>query len=143
MPEEPKTNSPFIVIKENIKIIRKMAPIIILDFHAEATAEKIAMRYFLDGKISALIGTHTHVQTKDETITAKGTAYITDVGITGSFDSVIGMQKGPIIKRFLGNNDERFKLAKKDVRMDAVEIEIDNKNGKAFSIRSIQIAENT
>jgi len=143
MPEEPKTNSPFIVIKENIKIIRKMAPIIILDFHAEATAEKIAMRYFLDGKISALIGTHTHVQTKDETITAKGTAYITDVGMTGSFDSVIGMQKGPIIERFLGNNDERFKLAKKDVRMDAVEIEIDNKNGKAYSIRSIQIAENT
>jgi metallophosphoesterase (TIGR00282 family) len=143
MPEIPKTLPPFITIKENLNKIQKISPLIIIDFHAEATAEKIAMKHFLDGKISALIGTHTHVQTRDEVITKKGTAYITDVGMTGSFDSVIGMQKGPIIKRFLGKTDERFRLAKTDVRMDAVEFEINNKNGRALSIRSIQIAENT
>ncbi len=143
MPEEPKTISPFLVIKENLKNIRAMASIIIVDFHAEATAEKIAMRYFLDGKISALIGTHTHVRTADENITKKGTAYITDVGMTGSFDSVIGMQKSPIIRKFFGDQDAHLRLAKQDVRMDAVEIKINNDNGKAYSIRSFQIAEDT
>ncbi len=143
MPEKPKAISPFIVIKKHLNKIREIAPIIIVDLHAEATAEKIAMRHFLNGKVSALIGTHTHVQTADEIITEKGTAYITDIGMTGPFDSVIGMQKDPIIRKFLGNKDEQFKLAKGDVRMNAVAIEIDNENGKAYSIRRIQIAEDT
>ncbi len=143
MPDEPKSTSPFTVISENLEEIQDMTPIIIVDMHAEATAEKIAMRYFLDGKVSALIGTHTHVQTADESITEKGTAYITDVGMTGPFDSIIGMHPQPIISKFLGNTNEQFKLAKKDVRMNAVAFEINDKTGRATSIRRIQIAEDT
>ncbi|MCK4422244.1 TIGR00282 family metallophosphoesterase [candidate division WOR-3 bacterium] len=143
MPEKPKTLPPFKVIQERIEELREITTFIIVDIHAEATAEKIAMRYFLDGKVSAIIGTHTHVQTSDETVTKKGTAYITDVGMTGSFDSILGMQAEPIIRKFLGKEDERFKLAKMDVRMNAVEIEIDEKNGKAYSIRRLQVADDT
>jgi len=143
MPEEPATRNPFSVIKEEIKSIRKITPIIIVDMHAEATAEKIAMRYFLDGKVSSIIGTHTHVQTADEMLTQKGTAYITDVGMTGPFDSVIGMKPEPIIRKFLGNEEEQFKLARKNVRMNAVEIEIEDKTGMSKSIKRINIADTT
>ena len=101
------------------------------------------MRYFLDGQISALIGTHTHVQTADEIVSSSGTAYITDVGMTGAFDSVIGMQVKPIIKKFMGDKEQQFRLAKNDIRMNAVEIEISEGTGKAKSIRRIQIGENS
>ena len=101
------------------------------------------MRYFLDGQISALIGTHTHVQTADEIVSSSGTAYITDVGMTGAFDSVIGMQAKPIIKKFMGDKEQQFRLAKNDIRMNAVEIEISEGTGKAKSIRRIQIGENS
>lgn len=143
MPKEPVTKNPFKIAKECIGELLKITPIVIMDMHAETTAEKIAMRYFLDGRISALVGTHTHVQTADETITTGGTAYITDVGMTGPFDSVIGMQAKPIIKKFMDNKKERFKLAKNDIRMNAVEIEISENSGRAESIRRIQIGENT
>jgi metallophosphoesterase (TIGR00282 family) len=143
MPKEPKTKSPFETLKECVEKLIEITPIIIVDMHAETTAEKIAMRYFMDGRISALIGTHTHVQTADEIIAPGGTAYITDVGMTGAFDSVIGMQSEPIIKKFMGNKDESFKLAKEDVRMNAVEIEIEENTGRAKSIRRIQIGENS
>ncbi|MEO0294035.1 MAG: TIGR00282 family metallophosphoesterase [candidate division WOR-3 bacterium] len=143
MPEKPKTLNPFEIIKNCVEKLGKVSPIIIVDIHAETTAEKIAMRYFLDGKISALVGTHTHVQTADEMITKKGTAYITDVGMTGAFESIIGMQSEPVIKKFMGKKDEAFKLAKEDVWMNAVEIEIDENSGKANSIRRIKIGENS
>lgn len=143
MPEEPKTENPFKVISKELDSIAEKTPNIIIDMHAEATAEKIAMRHFLSGKISALIGTHTHVQTADEIITRDGTAYITDVGMTGPFDSVIGMEAVPIIKKFLGGNNEQFKLAKKNVKMNAVEFEINGKTGKAKSIRRIEIGEDS
>ncbi len=143
MPKEPKTKSPFETLKECVEKLLDITPIIIVDMHAETTAEKIAMRYFMDGRISALIGTHTHVQTADEIISPGGTAYITDVGMTGAFDSVIGMQSEPIIQKFMGNKDESFKLAKEDVRMNAVEIEIEDNTGRAKSIRRIQIGENS
>jgi metallophosphoesterase (TIGR00282 family) len=143
MPKEPKTKNPFETLQKCVETLREITPIIIADMHAETTAEKIAMRYFMDGQISALIGTHTHVQTADEIISAGGTAYITDVGMTGAFDSVIGMQSAPIIKKFMGNKEESFRLAKNDVRMNAVEIEIEDRTGKAKSIRRIQIGENS
>lgn len=143
MAEKPKTRNPFKLIKNCVEELIPITPIIIVDMHSETTAEKIAMRHFLDGKISALVGTHTHVQTADEIISPSGTAYITDIGMTGAFDSVIGMQPKPIIKKFLGNKNESFKLAKKDVRMNAVEIEIEDNTGKSKSIRRIQIAENS
>ncbi len=143
MPKKPKTRNPFEIMKDCVEKLLKITSIIIIDMHAETTAEKIAMRYFLDGKISALIGTHTHVQTSDEIISPAGTAYITDVGMTGPFDSIIGMQAQPIIKKFLGDKEQSFKLAKNDVRMNAVEIEIAKNTGKAKSIRRIQIAENS
>jgi metallophosphoesterase (TIGR00282 family) len=143
MPKEPKTSSPFKSVQECVKSLLLITPIIIIDIHAETTAEKIAMRYFLDGQISALIGTHTHVQTADEIISSGGTAYITDVGMTGAFDSVIGMQAKPIIKKFMGDKNQSFKLAKNDVRMNAVEIEINDNTGKAESIRRIEIGENS
>jgi len=143
MPQKPKTTSPFETVKNCVEKLLKITSIIIIDMHAETTAEKIAMRYFLDGRISALIGTHTHVQTADEIISPGGTAYITDVGMTGAFDSVIGMQAKPIIKKFMGDKEQPFKLAKKDIRMNAVEIEIAEATGKAKSIRRIEIGENS
>jgi len=143
MPREPKTTNPFETVKNCVEKLLKITSIIIIDMHAETTAEKIAMRYFLDGRISALIGTHTHVQTADEIISPGGTAYITDVGMTGAFDSVIGMQAKPIIKKFMGDKEQPFKLAKKDIRMNAVEIEIAEGTGKAKSIRRIEIGENS
>ncbi len=143
MPKEPKTKNPFKLVEKCVRNLLEITPIIIIDIHAETTAEKIAMRYFLDGKISALIGTHTHVQTADEIISSSGTAYITDVGMTGAFDSVIGMQAKPIIKKFMGDKKQSFKLAKNDVRMNAVEIEINESTGKAKSIRRIEIGENS
>lgn len=143
MPKEPKTRNPFLLVKECVESILTVTPIIIIDIHAETTAEKIALRYFLDGQISALVGTHTHVQTADEKISPRGTAYITDIGMTGAFDSIIGMQAKPIIKRFMGDKEQQFRLAKNDVRMNAVEIEIDDITGKAKSIRRIEIGENS
>ena len=143
MPKEPKTRNPFNLVKECVENILAVTPVIIIDIHAETTAEKIATRYFLDGQISALVGTHTHVPTADEMVSKSGTAYITDIGMTGAFDSVIGMQAKPIIKRFMGDKEQQFRLAKNDVRMNAVEIEIDDITGKAKSIRRIEIGENS
>ncbi|MGQ9845380.1 MAG: TIGR00282 family metallophosphoesterase [Caldisericia bacterium] len=107
----------------------------IVDFHAEATSEKKAMLHFLSGKISALIGTHTHVQTADEEILESGTAYITDVGMTGSFDSVIGIEKKAAISHFLTKLPYRFKVADEDLRLNSVVLEINEKNGKTLMIK--------
>ncbi len=110
--------------------------IIIVDFHAESTSEKKALGWYVDGRASALFGTHTHVQTADETILEKGTGYITDVGMTGSFDSVIGMRKELSIEKFVRQNKVRFKTAEKDCRINGIVFEI-GKNGRTESLRRI------
>ncbi len=129
---------PFRVAELKLAKLMKKTNIIILDFHAEATSEKIAMGWFLDGKISAVIGTHTHVQTNDAQILPKGTAYITDVGMTGPFDSVIGIKKEIILERFINQIPYRLIPANSDPRLSAVLLDIDDKSGKASSIKAIQ-----
>jgi metallophosphoesterase (TIGR00282 family) len=115
------------------------AKIIIVDFHAEATAEKIALGWHLDGRISALIGSHTHVQTADERILPKGSAYITDAGMTGPFDSVIGMKKETAVERFITQKPIFYRIAEGDIRFCGVVVRVDKKTGLARSIERIQI----
>jgi metallophosphoesterase (TIGR00282 family) len=109
----------------------------IVDMHAEATSEKIALGWYLDGRITALVGTHTHVPTADETILPKGSAYITDLGMSGPYDSVIGMEKQTVIKKFLDQIPARFEVAKGDPRLSCVLIEADATEGRALSIQRI------
>lgn len=139
MPPEPPKINPFDAIDEALKFVED-TNVKIVDFHAEATAEKIALANYLDGKVTAVIGTHTHIMTADERILKNGTAYITDVGMTGPFDSVIGMEIESVIKKLRGNN-ERMKIAKDDIRMNAVIICVDVLTGKAKEIRRIEIGE--
>ena len=131
---------PFRTISEELVKMRKITPNIIVDFHAEATAEKIAMAWHLNGKVSALIGTHTHVQTADETIMNLGTAYITDVGMTGPYDSVIGMKKEVAIKRFIQQMPERYQPADSDLKFAGVVITIHSQTGKAEKIHRLLIS---
>ncbi len=121
--------------------INEQTKITILDFHAEATAEKIALANYLDGKISMMVGTHTHIQTADERILNNGTAYITDVGMTGPYDSVIGMKKDAAINRFLYQTPQKYQAAKDEARLSAVFVEIDVDTAKANRIERIQIPE--
>ena len=117
--------------------IAKLPPdvkIIIVDMHAEATSEKQAMGWHLDGRVTAVIGTHTHVAAADERVLPNGTAYITDVGMTGPHDSIIGMERGPIIKRFFDGMSIRFEVASGNIQMNAVLIEADPQTGHALSI---------
>ena len=106
--------------------------------HAEATSEKLALGFFLAGKVSAVVGTHTHIPTADERIIDDFTAYITDVGMTGSFDSVLGREKSQIIEKFLSNMPVRFNLAQNDVRMQGVVVEVEKDTGKALSIARVE-----
>jgi hypothetical protein len=129
---------PFKTAARLIEMIKSQTPIVIVDMHAEATSEKIAMGHFLDGQVSAVVGTHTHVQTADEKILTQGTAYITDVGMTGPCDSVIGQRKEKIIERFLTGMPIRFEVAADDVQLQGVVLDIDSKTGKANSIERIQ-----
>ena len=128
---------PFRTISEEINRISQITPVIIVDFHAEASAEKVAMGWYLNGKVSAVVGTHTHVQTADERILDKGTAYITDVGMTGPFDSVIGLKKDVAIKRFINQIPARYQIADADLRFCGVVITVDAINGKAISIERL------
>jgi metallophosphoesterase (TIGR00282 family) len=130
---------PFRTGKEEIERLSNLTKMIVIDFHAEATSEKIAFGYFMDGKVSAVIGTHTHVQTADEKILPSGTAYITDVGMTGPYDSIIGIEKEQVIQRFLTNIPVRFETAKGEGIFSAVVIEIDEKTGKATAIQRLQL----
>lgn len=131
-------DSPFRAADPIICEIKQQTPIIIVDFHAEVTSEKIAMGWYLDGKVSAMVGTHTHVQTADERILPGGTAYITDVGLTGSLDSVIGVKKEIALKRFLTQVPIRMEIADENPILSAVIIEIDEKTGNALSIKRLQ-----
>ena len=115
------------------------AKIIIVDFHAEATGEKRAMGYYLDGRVSAMFGTHTHVQTSDATILPQGSGYITDVGMTGPIDSVLGVKPEIIIKKFTEKLPQRFEIATGDCKLNCVLMEIDDKTGKTVNIEAIEI----
>ena len=112
--------------------------IIIVDIHAEATSEKVALGWYLDGKVSAVLGTHTHIQTADEKILPQGTAYITDVGMAGPYDSVIGRKVDDVLTRFLTSIPVRFEVAEENIQLHAVVLDIEEKNGKARSITRIQ-----
>ncbi|NDQ58525.1 MAG: TIGR00282 family metallophosphoesterase [Acidipila sp.] len=113
--------------------------VILVDFHAEATSEKQAMGWYLDGRVTAVVGTHTHVATADEQVLPKGTAYITDVGMTGPHDSVIGMNKEAIVRRFLDSLPARFEVAEADARLNAVVIDADETTGLARSITRVHL----
>lgn len=133
------SENPFIMAKEMVSELQEKVDIIIIDFHAEATAEKIAMARYLDGKITALFGTHTHVQTADEQIFPEGTAYITDIGMTGPKNSVIGMEINASIKRFETTLPEKYKLAEGDCIFNGVIFDIDDKTNKVKDIKRIFI----
>jgi 2',3'-cyclic-nucleotide 2'-phosphodiesterase len=115
--------------------------VIVVDMHAEATSEKIALGWYLDGRVTAVLGTHTHVPTADTRVLPKGTAYQTDVGMTGPYDSVIGVQKEQILQRFLTGLPSRFEAAKDDPRICAVVIECDSNTGRAASIQRLMLGE--
>ena len=130
---------PFRVADREIERLRKEARVVIIDFHAEATSEKSALAWYLDGKVSAVLGTHTHVQTADERVLPGGTAFMTDVGMTGPTDSVIGVRKEDAISRFLTQRPHKFEIPKGPVHLDAAVIEIDQRSGKAKSIERLKV----
>lgn len=131
-------DDPFSMASRLSEAIRQETPNIVVDFHAEATSEKIALGWLLDGKASAVLGTHTHVQTADERLLMRGTAYITDVGMTGPRDSVLGVKKELIIGRFLTQLPAKFEVAEGVLQFNAVVIDLDETNGRARSIVRIQ-----
>lgn len=135
---EPCSN-PFEKVDALLKEIH--TPNILVDFHAEMTSEKKAMGYYLDGRVSAVIGTHTHVQTADERILPQGTAYITDAGMCGGKNSVLGVRKDIILHRFLTNLPVRFEYDHEDMELNAVLISVDSSTGKAQSIQRLSISE--
>jgi metallophosphoesterase (TIGR00282 family) len=130
---------PFRVGDKLVNMIREETDIVIIDFHAEVTSEKQALLYYLDGRISAILGTHTHVQTADEMISERGTAFITDVGMTGPHDSIIGMAKQPSLQRFLTGMPKRFSCAKEDIKICGVVLTINTSDGSAESIERFKI----
>jgi metallophosphoesterase (TIGR00282 family) len=132
-------NCPFRTAEKEIDKLMKRTKIIVVDIHAEATSEKEALGWFLDGRVAAVIGTHTHVQTADERILPEGTAYITDAGMTGPFNSIIGIRKDLILERFLIQVPNKFIVAKDDVRLQGVILDIDEKSGKARDIQRLTV----
>ena len=132
-------DDPFAVVLREIEALRARTRIIFIDFHAEATSEKIAMGWHLDGKVTAVVGTHTHVQTADERILPKGTAYLTDVGMTGPHDSVVGVEIEAALGRFLTGLPARFETATANPRLHAVVIEADEHTGLAIDIERLSL----
>jgi 2',3'-cyclic-nucleotide 2'-phosphodiesterase len=131
-------DDPFRVADDLLKQVT--AKVVLVDMHAEATSEKISMGWYLDGRVTAVLGTHTHIPTADEHVLPNGTAYQTDVGMTGPYDSVIGVKKELVINRFLTNMPARFEAASGDVRLCAVVIDCDESTGKARSIQRIMLS---
>jgi metallophosphoesterase (TIGR00282 family) len=128
---------PFRTADRLIAEVRRTTPVILVDFHAEATSEKVALGWYLDGRVSAVVGTHTHVATADERVLPGGTAYITDAGMTGARDSVIGIRKELAIERFLTQLPVRFEVAKKDPILNGVIFTIDEETGRATGVRRV------
>ena len=133
----PPLDDPFAVVLTEIAALRERARVIFVDFHAEATSEKVAMGWHLDGRVTAVVGTHTHVQTADERILPKGTAYLTDVGMTGPHDSVIGVQTEAALGKFLNGMPARFDTATGNPRLNAVIIDADAETGRAVDIERL------
>ena len=132
-----KIDDPFTRVLQEVEALRQKTRVIFVDFHAEATSEKMAMGWHLDGKVTAVVGTHTHVQTADERILPKGTAYLTDVGMTGPHDSIIGVEIEPALGRFLNALPARFETATGNPRLNAVVVDADEATGRATDIERL------
>ena len=134
---DPVVSCPFRSAEKELERLRLVTPMIIVDIHAEATSEKVALGWFLDGKVSCIFGTHTHIQTADERILPNGTAFLTDVGMTGPYDSVIGRETQPILERFLTGLPTKAEVAEGNVQLHALLVEIDPKTGKATRVERL------
>jgi len=134
----PLTDDPFRVADAELARIPKNVKVIFVDMHGEATSEKVAMGWYLDGRVSAVIGTHTHIPTADERVLPGGTAFQTDAGMAGPFNSVIGVIKDDVIRRFLTSRPEKFESASQDAQLNGVFVEVDSATGKAQRIERIQ-----
>jgi 2',3'-cyclic-nucleotide 2'-phosphodiesterase len=132
-------DDPFRCVDAILKEHRSHSPVIIVDVHAEATSEKNALGWYLDGRASVVYGTHTHVQTADERILPNGTAYITDLGLCGPFNSVIGMEKETVIEGFISQLPRKFEVAKDDVVLQGIIVDIDERSGKARAIKRLRL----
>jgi metallophosphoesterase (TIGR00282 family) len=135
-------DDPFAVVLREIEAMRHRTRVIFVDMHAEATSEKIAMGWHLDGKVTAVVGTHTHVQTADERVLPNGTAYMTDVGMTGPHDSIIGMEREPSLARFLNGMPSKFEPASGNPRLNGALVQADDKTGRATKITRISYSAN-
>ena len=134
----PATDDPFRVGDAELAKIPKHIKVIFVDMHAEATSEKVAIGWYLDGRVSAVVGTHTHIPTADETILPKGTAFQTDAGMTGPFHSVIGVLKEDVIRRFLTSIPDKFESASQDAQLNGTFVEVDSATGKAVRIERVR-----
>lgn len=135
----PPSDCPFRTCEAILRELDPRVKVILVDFHAEATAEKQSVGWYFDGRVSAVIGTHTHVATADERVLPQGTAYITDVGMTGPHDSVIGVDRGIVMSKFITQIPAKFETASGDVRINGVEVNIDSETGKALSIARFEM----
>jgi len=135
----PDLENPFHAAHAEVERLRRQTSLIFVDFHAEATSEKIAFARFLDGRVSAVVGTHTHVQTADEQIFPGGTAYLSDAGFTGPHEGVLGREIEPIIKRFLTNMPQRFEVARERVMLHGAIIEVEEQTGRALGIQRVSL----
>jgi hypothetical protein len=133
----PPLENPFLCARAEVARLRQMTPVIFVDMHAEATSEKIAMARMLDGQVSAVVGTHTHVQTADEQLFPGGTAYLTDAGFTGPHESVLGREIEPVIQRFCANTPQKFGVASERILLQGALVRIDAKSGRALGITRV------
>jgi hypothetical protein len=131
--------SPFATADRLLAGLDGRVKVVFIDFHAEATSEKQALGFYLDGRVSAVVGTHTHIPTADERILPKGTAFLTDAGMTGPYESIIGMRVDKVLKRFLLQTPSSFEVAKKDVRLAAVVVDVDEETGRARGVERLLI----
>jgi hypothetical protein len=134
-------DDPFAVVLREIEALRHRTKIVVVDFHAEATSEKVAMGWHLDGKATLVVGTHTHVQTADDRILPQGTAYLTDAGMTGPHDSIIGMEREPSLARFLTGMPSKFEPASGNPRLNGVVVTADEATGRATAVTRISYSE--
>lgn len=130
---------PFRAAEREVARLRQRTRVIVVDMHAEATSEKKTLAWFLDGRVSAVVGTHTHVQTADEEILPGGTAAITDAGMTGPFDSVIGIRSEVVLQRFLTQMPNKFEVAKGDIRLQGVLLDVDEETGRSRRIERLNV----
>ncbi|PTY00738.1 TIGR00282 family metallophosphoesterase [Verrucomicrobia bacterium LW23] len=134
----PQVDNPFLLVEPEVEKLRAETPCILIDFHAETTSEKIAFGRLMDGKVSVVVGTHTHVQTADDRILPGGTAYLTDAGFTGPHESVIGRDIASVVQKYKTLLPNKFYIAREGLQADGIVVEIDEETGKALSIERIQ-----